>query len=102
MKPDDLVSYVSPLEGFDGKIVIPKGLIKFPVQKGSEVVEVSFIVVDACSPYSAILVKPWLHTMGAVSLTLHLKVKYPLEGQVKELIGSQAMARQCLVIAIKH
>ena len=65
-------------------------------------VEVSFIVVDAYSPYTAILAKPWLHAMEVISSTLHLKVKYPSGGQVGELIGSQAMARQCLVAAIKH
>ena len=80
LRPKDLVSYDSPLVGFDGKTVIPKGLIKLPFQTGYEVVEVSFIVVDAYSPYTAILVRPWLHAMGAVSLTLHMKVKYPSKG----------------------
>ena len=102
MKPEDLISYDSLLVGFDGRMVIPKGLIKLPVQTRSEVVEVSFIVVDAYSPYIAILARPWLHAMGIVSLTFHLKVKYPSGGQVGELIGSQAMARQCLVAAIRH
>ena len=102
LKPEDLVSYDSPLLEFDGKTIIPKGLIKLHVQAGSKVVEVNFIVVDAYSPYTAILARPWLHAMGAVSSTLHLKVKYPFRDQVGELIGSQAMARQCLVAAIKH
>ena len=64
--------------------------------------EVNFIVVDAYSPYTAIVARPWLHAMGAVSSTLHLKVKYPSWGGVKELVGSQFMARQCLVAAIRH
>ena len=38
----------------------------------------------------------------AVSSTLHQKVKYPSEGQVKEILGDQSMARQCLVAAIQH
>jgi len=76
------------LLGFDGKTVIPKGLIKLPVQAGSELVKVSFIVVDAYSPYTTILARPWLHAIRAVSLTLYLKVKYPSRGQVRELIGS--------------
>lgn len=58
--------------------------------------------MDAYSPYTAILARPWLRAMGAVSLTLHLKVKYLSGGQVGELVGSQAMARQCLVTAIKR
>ena len=51
-----------------------------PVQVGNEVVKVEFIVVDAYSPYTAILTRPWLHAMGVVSLTLHIKVKYPIKG----------------------
>ena len=102
LKPEDLVSYDSPLVGFDGKIVIPKGQIRLPVQAGSKVVEVSFIVVDAYSLYIAILARPWLQAIGAVSSTLHLKMKYPSRDQVEELIGSQAMARQCIVAAIRH
>ena len=58
--------------------------------------------MDAYSPYTAILARQWLYAMEAVSLTLHLKVNYPSEDHVEELIRSQAMARQCLVIAIKH
>ena len=64
--------------------------------------EVNFIVVDAYSPYSAIVARPWLHTMGVVSSTLHLKVKYSSRDWVEELVGSQSMARQCIVAAIRH
>ena len=85
---------------FKGKVVIPKGQIKLPMQTGPKVVEVDFIVVDAYSPYTAIVARPWLHTLEAVSSTLHQKVKYPSEGQVKEILGDQSVARQCLVAAI--
>ena len=61
-----------------------------------------FIVVDAYSPYMAIMARPWLHTLGAVSSTLHQKVKYPSGDQIEELIGNQSMARQCLISAILH
>ena len=64
--------------------------------------EVDFIVVDAYSPYMAIVAKPWLHTLGSVSSTLHQKVKYLSEDRVEKLVGNQAMARQCLVSAILH
>ncbi|XP_065621988.1 LOW QUALITY PROTEIN: protein NUCLEAR FUSION DEFECTIVE 4-like [Quercus suber] len=79
---DDLTPYCSPLVSFEGRMVTPKGQIRLPVQTGSEVVEVDFIVVDVYSPYTAIIAKPWLHTLGAVSSTLHQKVKYPSEGCV--------------------
>ena len=61
-----------------------------------------FIVVDSYSPYTAIVAKPWLHALGAISSTLHQKVKYPSEGLVKEILGNQSVARQCMVVAILH
>ena len=102
LKVEYLTPYSSPLVSFEGKIIIPKGQVRLPVQTGSEVVEVDFIVVDAYSPYTTIVAKPWLHTLGAVSSTLHQKVKYPSDGQIKEILGDQALARQCIVAAIQH
>ena len=60
----------------------------------------NFIVVDAYSPYTAIVARPWLHAMGAIPSTLHLKVKYPSRDLVE--VGSQSMARQCMVAVIRH
>jgi len=102
LKPEDLIAYNSPLVSFDGKLITPKGQIRYPVQAGSEVVEVDFIVVDAYSPYTAIIARPWLYTLGAVSSTLHQKVKYLSRDQVEELVGNQSMARQCFVSTILH
>ena len=56
-------------------------------------VEVDFIVVDAYSPYTAIVARPWLHAIRAISSTLHQKVKYPARGQIEEIVGSQSIAR---------
>ena len=92
LKPENLTAYHSPLVSFEGKMVILKGQIKLAVQTGSNVVEVDFIVVDAFSPYTTIMGKPWLHTLGVVSSTLHQKVKYPSGDQVLEILGSQSMA----------
>ncbi|XP_065630414.1 uncharacterized protein LOC136067903 [Quercus suber] len=52
LKLDDLTPYCSPLVSFEGRMVTPKGQIRLPVQIGSEVVEVDFIVVDVFSPYT--------------------------------------------------
>ncbi|XP_065626606.1 uncharacterized protein LOC136066358 [Quercus suber] len=100
LKLDNLTPYCSPLVSFEGRMVTPKGQIRLPVQTGSEVVEVDFIVVDVYSPYSAIVARPWLHTLGVVSSTLHQKVKYPFEGRVFEIRRDQTSARQCLEVAI--
>ena len=67
LKPKNLIAYSSPLVSFEGKMVVPKGQIRLPVQIGTDVVEVDFIVVDVFSPYTAIMGRPWLHTLGIVS-----------------------------------
>ena len=56
---ENLTAYDSPLVSFDGKIFIPKGHIRLPVQTGPEVVEIDFIVVDTYFPYTAIVARPW-------------------------------------------
>ena len=71
LKLEDLTAYDSPLVSFNGKLVASKGQIRLPMQASSEVVEVDFIVVDAYSPYTAIVARPWFHTLGVVSSTLH-------------------------------
>ena len=101
-RSEDLTVYSFPLVSFEGKMVVPKGQIRLPVQAGIDVIEVDFIVVDVFSPYTAIMGRPWLHFKGAVSSTLHQKVKYLSGDQVLKIVGSQSMARQCLVATIQH
>ena len=72
------------------------------MQTGSEIVEVNFIVVDTYFPYTAIVARPWLHTLGAVSSTLHQKIKYPSGGKIEEILDDQTMARQYMIAAIRH
>ncbi|XP_075649753.1 uncharacterized protein LOC142620238 [Castanea sativa] len=101
LKLGDLMAYDSPLISFEEKAIIPKGQIRLPVQSGPEVINVDFIVVDAYSPYTALLARPWLHALGAiVSSTLHVKVKFPSGGLIEEIIESQSVARQCITAAI--
>ena len=90
LRPKDLERYDSSLMGFDGRMVVSRGMIRIPIQVGDVKVKVNFIVVEAFSSYTSILARPWLHAMGAVPSTLHLKVKYPTQGRVGELVGDQA------------
>ena len=88
LKPEDLEMYDSPLMGFNSRMVVPQGMIRLLVQAKDEEVQVNFIVVEAFSLYTTILARSWLHVMGVVSSTLHLKVKYPTQGRVGELVGN--------------
>ena len=77
LKLENLMPYSSSLMSFNGKLVIPKGIIRLPIQTDSEIVEVNFIMVDTYSLYTAIVSNPWLHILGAVASSLHQKVKFP-------------------------
>ena len=82
---------------FDGKLVIPKGIIRLPIQTSLEIVEVNFIVVNTYSPYTTIVGRPWLHTLGVVASSLHQKVKFPSRDQILKIRGCQPTVRQCMV-----
>ena len=102
LKSKDLMPYSSPLMSFNRKLIIPKGMIRLPIQTGPEIVKVNFIVVDTYFPYTAIVNRPWLHTLGAVASSLHQKVKFPSRDQDFGTCGCQPTARQCVVAAISH
>ena len=82
LKPKDLSKYDTPLVGFKGKVVMPKGHINLSIVTEGKEVEVNFIVVNAFSPYTTILGWPWIHAIRAVPSVLHQKIKFPTENGV--------------------
>ena len=100
LKNQDLIKYDTPLVSFDGKVVIPKGKIFLLVNMEGKEVMVTFIVVNSFSPYTTILGRPWIHAMGAIPSTLHVKIKFPNKKGVAIVRGILKVARQCLVAAI--
>ena len=76
LKDQDLTKYDSSLVSFDERIMIPQGQISLPVSMEGKEVIVTFIVVNSFSPYMTILGRPWIHAMGAIPSTLHMKVKF--------------------------
>ena len=73
------MNYDIPLVSFDGRVVIPEGQIYLIINMEVKKVMVTFIVVSSFSSYTTILGRPWIHVIGAVSSTLHVKVKFPIE-----------------------
>ena len=68
--------------------MIPQGQISFPVSMEGKEVIVTFIVVNSFSLYTAILGRPWIHAMGAVPSTLHMKVKFRTEQGIATIRGN--------------
>ena len=61
---------------------------------------VTFIMVKSFSPYTTILGRAWIHAMGVVLSTLHVKVKFHTKHGITTVRGNQQVARQCLVAAV--
>ena len=80
--------------------MIPEGQVSLPVNMEGKEVMVTFIVVRSFFPYTMILGRPWIHAIGVVSSTLHVKVKFPTEQGIAVVWGNQQVARQCLVAAV--
>lgn len=93
LKDQDLKKVDLPLLGFNSNPVWPVGEVTLPVRAGSVLLEVCFLVVDVPSPYNAIMGRPWLHQLRAVSSTLHQVLKFPnKEGGIETIRGDQVSA----------
>ena len=55
--------------------------------EGKEVM-LTFIVVTSFSPYTTILVRLWIHAMGPIPSTLHVKVKFRTEQGIAIVKGN--------------
>ena len=67
--------------------------------EGKEVM-VTFIVVTSFSSYTVILRRPWIHAIGVMPSTLHVKVKFCMGQGIDIVRGSQQVARQCMVATV--
>uniref|UniRef100_A0A2N9IBW7 Uncharacterized protein n=1 Tax=Fagus sylvatica TaxID=28930 RepID=A0A2N9IBW7_FAGSY len=96
----DLANFTSPLFGFSGESTTPLGKTTLPVLAGLINLQTEFIVIQASSPYNAIMGRDWLHRMKAVSSTLHQKLRFPTKDGIMEVNGDQVVAKQCVLTAI--
>ena len=99
-KPD-LSEFNSPVFGFSGESTILLGKTILPVLAGPINLQTEFIVVQAPSPYNAIMGRSWLHKMRAIPSTLHQKLRFPTKDGVMEINGDQVAAKQCVLAAAK-
>ena len=58
------------------------GEVDLPIKVGSQIFESVFYVMDIWPSYSYLLGRPWIHGAGAVTSTLHQKLKYPMKGKI--------------------
>ena len=81
LKVSDLKPSPNPVNGFTGDSVIPLGVISFSMTLGEyprqSCVMASFLVIDQPSAFNAILGRPSLRELRAVTSIHHLLTKFP-------------------------
>ena len=92
------------LVGFTGDKVCPIGIVTLPITVGTHPKTVSktvdFLVVDCPSAYNAIIGRPTLNRLRAVTSTYHLLLKFPTEHGIGEVRGDQVAARECYLASL--
>ena len=95
----------APLVGFGRTNVFPLGAITLSMTAGDYpqqiTREVTFLVVNCSSAYTAILGQPILNSWKAVTSTDHLMIKFPTDYGVRKLRGNQVVVRECYIAMIE-
>lgn len=106
LPPDKLRPSLTPLYGFSGQCITPKGSIELSLIVGASLkqatIMTNFLMVGTPLVYNAILGWPALNCLWAVTLTYHLIIKFPTSMDVGELKGNQHETRRCYALTIRQ
>ncbi|KAL2232853.1 UNVERIFIED_CONTAM: hypothetical protein Sindi_1465300 [Sesamum indicum] len=94
----------TPLVGFGGGEVASLGTVDLPASLGEEpkrkTLMVKFLVVDMPFAYNVILGRPGLNSFRAVVSTYHLKMKFPTQSGVGEVVCDQIEVQRCYNLSL--
>jgi len=79
------------VRAFDGMRRSVVGDIHLPILVGPHEFIITFQVMDIQASYSCLLGKPWIHEAGAVTSTLHRKLKFVSRGKLITVNGESAL-----------
>ncbi|XP_072083529.1 uncharacterized protein [Arachis hypogaea] len=94
------------LVGFSGERVSILGSVWLQITIGdhplSKTKDIQFLVVNYSSPYNIILGRPFLNSFGAIVSTIHLCVKFQVQGdQIATIHSDHIESRQCYNESLK-
>ncbi|KAI5410069.1 hypothetical protein KIW84_055521 [Lathyrus oleraceus] len=81
------------VKAFDGSRKTVIGEVDLPVKIGPSDFQITFQVMDIHSSYSCLLGRPWIHEAGAVTSTLHQKLKFVKNKKLVVVGGEKALLR---------
>lgn len=102
---EKLRAAIAPLVGFTRDKLYPVRIIMLLVIVGTHPCQVTkavdFLIVDFPSAYNAIMRRPMLNKMKAITSTYHLLMRFRTKEGVGEIRGDQTMERECYVASLK-
>ena len=84
IRPSDLI-----VRAFDGSKRSVFGEVDLPVKIGPQIFTITFFVMDIFPAYCCLIGRPWIHKSGAVTSTLHQKLKFPVSGKIVTVCGEE-------------
>nr|XP_023914213.1 uncharacterized protein LOC112025760 [Quercus suber] len=97
LKLDDLTPYSSPLMSFDGKLVIPKGMIRLSIQTGPEVVEEKTAFVTPVGNYYYKVMPFGLKNTGSTYQRMMTRMFEPMLGKSIEVYVDDMVVKSKVV-----
>ena len=105
LKVNDLKPSPNPVYGFMGDSVVPLGVISLLMTLGEyfrqSCIIADFLVIDQPSTFNAVLGRPSLRELRAITSIQHLLMKFPTPRGVREVKGDQQESRQCYHQAVR-
>ncbi|XP_022883683.1 uncharacterized protein LOC111400502 [Olea europaea var. sylvestris] len=102
----ELTRTTTPLYGFIGDSITPRGKITLVVEMGESPQTtmnfMKFLIVDSRSAYHRVLDRPALKELGTVTSIHHLCIKLPTENGVITVKGNQRGSRECYLSSIRN
>ncbi|XP_050889358.1 uncharacterized protein LOC127094581 [Lathyrus oleraceus] len=84
MKPSELI-----VRAFDGTRRTVIGEVNLPMKIGPHIFLITFFIMDIYPAYSCLLERPWIHSAGAVTSTLHQKLKFLADDKLVVVEGEE-------------
>jgi hypothetical protein len=78
------------VKAFDGSKKPVIGEVDLPIMIGPHLFQITFHIMDIQAAYSCLLGRPWIHEAGAVTSTLHQKLKFVKNGKLIMVEGEGA------------
>jgi hypothetical protein len=79
------------VKAFDGSQKNVIGELELPIKIGPSDFQITFQVMDIHPSYSCLLGRPWIHEAGAVTSTLHQKLKFVKNKKLVVIGGEKAL-----------